>query len=321
MLSRVADSLYWMRRYIERADQIARVVGVNLDLAFDRAPADVVRLWGRLLTGLWSAPSWAQVNRETAPDGLSDLTNIDAVASCFAAARENARQVRQHITSEMWERVNGVHLTLNDPARRAEWATRPHGFFQTVREAAALFDAAVNDGLARDDAWHFLQLGLFLERAAGTARLLECQLRAMLPASEPDRMLDEHLEWICLLRACDALELYRVRHRTELHADHIVRFLIADPRSPRSICYAFDRIAATLAALAESVPNQAAIVIASTLPASVHSLDAGAVEPIAAVCAIEAECDRIHRAVYETYIDHQRVVAPVGNGEAAWISR
>ena len=59
MLSRVADSLYWMRRYIERADQIARVVGVNLDLAFDRAPADVVRLWGRLLTGLWSAPSWA----------------------------------------------------------------------------------------------------------------------------------------------------------------------------------------------------------------------------------------------------------------------
>jgi uncharacterized alpha-E superfamily protein len=320
MLSRVAGSLYWMRRYIERADQIARVVGVNLDLAFDRAPADVARLWGRLLSGLWSAPSWAQVNRESSPDALADLTNIDAVASCFAAARENARQVRQHITGEMWERVNGVHLALNDPERRAEWVKRPHGYFQTVREAAALFDAAVNDGLARDEAWHFLQLGLFLERAAGTARLLECQMREMLPPAEPDRTLDEQLEWICLLRACDALELYRCRCGTEIRPDRIVRFLIADPLSPRSIRYAFDRIAGTLAALAEAVPKQPAIVVASTLTA-LDSLKADGVEPVAAVCAIEAECDRIHRTVYETYIDHQRATAPVANGEAMWSTR
>ena len=196
VLSRVADSLYWMRRYIERADQIARVVGVNLDLAFDRAPADVARLWGRLLTALWSAPAWAQVDRGGTGEALTDLTNIDAVASCVAAARENARQVRQHISGEMWERVNGVHLTLNDPARRAAWAERPHGYFQTMREGAALFDAAVNAGLVRDDGWHFLQLGLFLERAGGTARLLECQLRGP-PGARPDRALDEQLEWIC----------------------------------------------------------------------------------------------------------------------------
>src|SRR5262245_22373102 len=130
MLSRVADSLYWMRRYVERADQIARVVGVNMDLAFDRAPLEVVQLWGRLLSGLWSAPAWAQVTRESPPDAFADLTNIDAVASCVGAARENARQIRQHITGEMWDRLNGVHLALNDPARRAEWSQRPHGFFQ-----------------------------------------------------------------------------------------------------------------------------------------------------------------------------------------------
>ena len=110
-----------MRRYIERADQIARVVEVNLDLAFDRAPLDVARLWGRLLSALWPAPAWAQVNRGEHGGALADLASVDAVASCVAAARENARQVREHISGEMWERVNGLHLTLNDPARRAAW--------------------------------------------------------------------------------------------------------------------------------------------------------------------------------------------------------
>ena len=101
----------------------------------------------------------------------------------------------------MWERVNGVHLALNDPARRVAWAERPHGYFQAVREGAALFDAAVNAGLARDEGWHFLQLGLFLERAAGTARLLACQMREATPATRSDDALDEQLEWICLLQS------------------------------------------------------------------------------------------------------------------------
>ena len=321
MLSRVADSLYWMRRYVERADQIARVVGVNMDLAFDRAPLEVVQLWGRLLSGLWSAPAWAQVSRESPHDAFADLTNIDAVASCVAAARENARQIRQHITGEMWDRLNGVHLALNDPVRRAEWSQRPHGFFQTVRESAALFDAAINDGLARDEAWHFLQLGQFLERSGATARLLECQLRATLPAHAPDRLLDEQLEWICLLRACDALELFRRRHRTGLCQDHIVRFLIADQCSPRSIRYGFDRITETLTALAEAVPAQPAVVAGPTLADAVRSLETRGGDVIEAVCAIQRECDRIHGLVHETYIDHQRAVAPVGTEGAAWTTR
>ncbi len=99
------------------------------------------------------------------------------MASCVAAARENARQVRQHISGDMWAELNSVHLALNDAGRRRAWSERPHQYFQTVREGAALFDAAVNAGLARDEGWHFLQLGLFLERAGATARLLACQMR------------------------------------------------------------------------------------------------------------------------------------------------
>ncbi len=318
MLSRVADNLYWMRRLIERADQMARVVEVNFDLAFDRSPADVARLWGRLLSALWAAPAWARVDGGDSDEALTDLMCIDAVASCFAAARENARQVRQHISGEMWEQVNRVHLALKDPARRAAWAERPHGYFQTVREGAALFDAALNAGLARDEGWLFLQLGLFLERAGGTARLLARQMREAWPAAGSDQGLDEQLEWICLLRACDALELYRLRSGAELRPDRIVRFLIADPLSPRSLRYALDQISRALAGLAAKVPNQPPIVLASGLMAAIDSAHSDGSDSVAVVSASEAECDRIHRTLYETYIDHRCWAAPVASQEAPW---
>ena len=129
-------------------------------------------------------PGRRSIGRRPA-SALADLASVDAVASCVAAARENARQVRQHISGEMWERVNGLHLALNDPARRAAWEERPHGYFQAVREGAALFDAAVSAGMVRDEGWHFLQLGLFLERAGGTARLVACQLRESAASGRP----------------------------------------------------------------------------------------------------------------------------------------
>jgi uncharacterized alpha-E superfamily protein len=313
VLSRVADNLYWMRRYVERADQIARVVGVNLDLAFDRAPGDVARLWGRLVSALWAAPAWAQTDRAPEGDALSDLTSIDAVASCVAAARENARQVRHYISGEMWQRVNGLHLALNDPARRASWAERPHEYFNTVRESIALFEAAVHTGLARDQAWIFVQLGLCLERAAGTARLLSRQMAEAPQATGSNGdALDQQLEWICLLKACDALDLYRRRCGAELQSERIVRCLIADPLSPRSLRYALDETASALAALAAAVPNQPPVLLPSPLMAAVDSVQAGSSDPNTVVSAIEAECDRIHRMVYDTYIHHRRPT------EASW---
>ncbi len=313
VLSRVADNMYWMRRYVERADQIARVVSVNLDLAFDRSPADVARLWGRLLSALWAAPAWARVDRAGSGEVLTDLTSIDAVASCVAAARENARQVRQHISGEMWAELNSVHLALNDAGRRRAWSDRPYQYFQTVREGAALFDAAVNAGLVRDDGWHFLQLGLFLERAGATARLLACQMREAQTATVSDHALDEHLEWICLLRACNALELYRRRCGAELLPDRIVRCLVADPLSPRSLRYALDEIARALSGLAAAVPHQPPISLSSTLTSALESAQSGSFDfdSIAMVSAIEVECDRIHRTVYDTYIDHHRPAASV----------
>ena len=317
MLSRIADNLYWMRRYMERADQIARVIGVNLELSFDQAPGDVARLWGRLLPALRGGPAWSRRDRADSGDALTDLASIDAASSCVAAARENARQIRQYISAEMWERINGVHLVLNDPVRRAAWAERPHGYFQAVREGAALFEAAVNAGLARDEGWHFVQLGVFLERAAGTARIVGCQLQDAPSLGGADDALDEQLEWICLLRACDAHELYCRRCGAELRPDDIVRFLIADPLSPRSVRYALDEIARALAALANAVPNQPSITLARSLTSAVVSAQSGNFDTHTVVSAVEAECDRIHGDLYETYIDHRRE-APVPPEAPLW---
>jgi uncharacterized alpha-E superfamily protein len=304
VLSRVADTLYWMRRYVDRADQIARVVDVNLELVFDRAPCDVTRLWGRLLSALRPAPAWAHVDRAPAGGPLADLANFGAAAACVSAARENARQVRQHISGEMWERLNGLHLALNDSAQCSAWEQRPHGYFQCVRDGAALFDAAVSAGMVRDEGWHFIQLGLFIERAGGTARLVACQLRDMQPSTSPDA-LDQQLEWICLLKACDALELYRRRHRAELEPNRIVRFLIEDSKTPCTMRYALDSIQGALAALARTVPDRPPIVVSPAVMRCVDHSQAGATDPIAAVEAIEAECDRLHRAVYGTYMDQR----------------
>ena len=113
MLSRVADSLYWMSRYLERAEHIARLVNVNLNLTLDRAPGDAARHWGRLLASLPAPPAWdAPTRPETLERVVVDLANREAIAACIGAARENARQVREEISSEMWEEINRLYLTV-----------------------------------------------------------------------------------------------------------------------------------------------------------------------------------------------------------------
>ena len=165
--------------------------------------------------------------------------------------------------------------------------------------------------MPRDEGWHFVQLGLFLERAAGTARLLTCQMREARPVSQSDDALDEQLEWICLLKACDALELYRRRCGATMQPDRIVHFLIADQLSPCSLRYALDEISRALTALAAAAPNERPVTLPTSLTSAVDSMGPGAPDPTAVVSAIETECHRVHSSVNQTYIDHRRPAAPM----------
>ena len=137
MLSRVADSLYWMSRYLERAEHIARVVNVNLNLTLDRAPADAARHWGRLLTSLPDPPPWAaRPPIDTAERATVDLANRESIAACVGAARENARQVREEISSEMWEEINRLYLAVRQAGPRSPTGPRGRTSSSPRRSAA-----------------------------------------------------------------------------------------------------------------------------------------------------------------------------------------
>jgi uncharacterized alpha-E superfamily protein len=163
--------------------------------------------------------------------------------------------------------------------------------------------------MGREEGWHFLQLGLFVERAGGTARLLACQLHAVHADARADT-LGAQLEWVSLLRACDALEAYRRRYRAELDPDHVLRFLLQDPRSPRTVRYALDEIGRALDGLAHLVPKRPPLSLSASLTEDIDGSLKGQPAQLAAVAAVEAACDRVHRMVYTAYIT-QEATTPV----------
>src|SRR6476659_4855436 len=137
MLSRVADSLYWMSRYLERAEHTARLVNVNLYLTLDRAPGDAARHWGRLLASLRMPPTMPESAPDPAAeatDKVLDLANRDSISASISAARENARQVREQISSEMWQQINRLFLAVRRDVPDPGWTGRTHDFLMSVIE-------------------------------------------------------------------------------------------------------------------------------------------------------------------------------------------
>ena len=179
MLSRVADSLFWMSRYLERAEHIARVVNVNLNLTLDRAPADAARHWGRLLASLPDPPPWAaRPSIDAAERATVDLANRESIAACVGAARENARQVREEISSEMWEEINRLFLDVqpaSPPMPNGRAGT--HEFLTATIGGVHQFQGVTDATMTHGEGWHFMELGRFLERTSATAALLEVQYR------------------------------------------------------------------------------------------------------------------------------------------------
>jgi uncharacterized alpha-E superfamily protein len=209
MLSRVADGLFWMARYLERAEHIARVVNVNLNLTFDRTPADAARLWGRLLASLPQPPRWSPPSvREHGEPFQVDLANRTSIAACVGVARENARQVREEISSEMWEELNRLFLTLQQKhPSESTWTASTHEFLSSTIAGVHLFQGVTDATMTHGEGWHFIVLGRYLERARATAALLEVQFRESATDAEPAGV-SEYVEWVGLLKSSCAFEPY-----------------------------------------------------------------------------------------------------------------
>ena len=310
MLSRVADSLYWMSRYLERAEHTARLVNVNLYLTLDRAPVDAARHWGRLLAGLRMPPSMpSDVDLAAHATGqVLDLANRDSIAASIAAARENARQVREQISSEMWQQINRLFLSVRRDAPDPGWTGRTHDFLMSVIEGVHLFQGITNATMTHGEGWHFIELGRYVERAGATAALLEVHYSDP-PGPATTGVGGEYVEWVGLLRSCCAFEAYCRRYTADLRSDRIAEFLILSAQFPRSVRYAARHIQASLQTIAQLTgrgPGRAERLAGRLLA----SLDYGQVDEIMSgnlleyLQSIVRQAGQIGAAVHQQYVSY-----------------
>lgn len=238
MLSRVANSVYWMSRMIERAENVARFIDVNYNLTLgDGSP--FVNQWEPLVftTGDYELfkKSYDTASRENVLKFLAfDRDNPNSIMSCVAAARENARTIRETITSPMWEHVNRFYLMLKNAVNDSSILYDPVSFCAEVRNASHTLVGTTYTTMSHGEAWHFLRLGRLLERADKISRIADVQYYLLLPKAEDIGTSLDVVRWSALLRSNSALEMYR-RMYGAIEPDKVAKFLILDRHFPRSI--------------------------------------------------------------------------------------
>jgi uncharacterized alpha-E superfamily protein len=239
MLSRVADAIYWMSRYVERAENVARFVDVNLHLALDFPEAG--EQWAPLVATTGDSEAFTKRFGEASRDNVLEFLTFDrespnSILSCLALARENARSVREIISSEMWEQVNNAFLMVMEASRSRMALEATHDFFTAVKQASQLFVGITYLTMSHSEAWHFGRLGRLLERGDKTSRILDVKYFLLLPHPTDVGTTLDALHWGALLRSASAFEMYRKRHGAITPAK-VVEFLMLDRRFPRTVRY------------------------------------------------------------------------------------
>lgn len=238
MLSRVAESIYWMSRYLERAENLARVLDVNSLLQLDRAN-HAVEQWEPMVMVTGDDTEFRErYGTPTRTNVLNflvfDTQSPNSILSCVAAARENARTVREILSSEVWEEINRFHLALRDPSARDRIDQHAHEFFEDIKRSSHLIVGTTNETMPHGEAWHFSRIGRFLERADKTSRILDVKYFLLLPSSEDVGRPADDLQWSALLRSTSAFEAYR-KVIGRVSATSVVGFLLLDREFPRSV--------------------------------------------------------------------------------------
>ena len=311
MLSRVADSLYWMSRYLERAEHTARLIDVDFQLRLDQSPEAGSGRWLRLLEALQAPrPEDGKIDATTLTHILTlDKTNPSSIISCVAAARENLRQVREQCSSEMWEQLNRLYLQVNSTISSEAWLLHSYVFFRAVQEGAHLFQGVTDSTMSHGEGWQYIQLGRYVERTDSVARLIGTHL-SRLPYS-PDQAVEseEYLEWVGLLKSCAAFEAYCKKYTAELRPLRVAEFLLLNLEFPHSVRFSVDMVHAALRAIAELTERKAEqpVRLAGRLRAT---LSFGQIDEIIAsganayVQSVRQQCGQAHNAIHQIYFDY-----------------
>ena len=264
MLSRVANSIYWMSRYLERAENVARFVAVNEHLMLDMGLKPSATQWMPLVTTTGDDADFSKRYKEASEKNVIhfltfDQKNPNSIISCIQFARENARTVREVISSEMWERLNELYhyVQKNSRKRRIDDLQL---FYTYIRTASHLFTGLCENTMSHGEGWHFARMGRMLERAEKTARLIDVKYFLLLPTLDYFDSPYDAVEWGAVLKSANAFEMYR-KHFHRVNYQEVAQFLIFDPDFPRSMKHSVDAAAqslkAIITALQVKVPAQA----------------------------------------------------------------
>ncbi len=244
MLSRVAHSLYWMARYIERAENIARLVDVNLQLLLDLHDLDEKKLaeyWLPIVQSTGDEEAFFKLHPHATGQAVTEFLvfqteNPNSIVQSICAARENARMVRDQLTLELWEELNRLYLLVRSPQAREIWRRSPGEFFQEIKAGSLHLIGIINATLVHDEGWWFIQTGQFLERADKTTRILDVRYQTLPARGVPTEVNQTTaLEWSAVLRSCSAWDAYRTIHGADIHPRLVAEFLLLNDDFPRSV--------------------------------------------------------------------------------------
>lgn len=257
MLSRVADSIYWLNRYVERVENIARFINANFNLILD-SHAGVAQQWEPVVLTTGDLALFQERYGQATAENVIQFLTFDSdypnsILSCLQAARENARSIREIISSEMWEHVNTFYFMVKDAAEK-QTLFEPQEFFTEVKLSSHLFAGVMDATMTHNEGWHFGQMGRFLERADKTARILDVKYFLLLPSVKDVGSTLDELQWMTLLRSVSAYEMYRKRQHRIIPTG-VAEFLILDREFPRSIRFCLMQAERSLHQITASPPN------------------------------------------------------------------
>src|SRR5471032_1088264 len=330
MLSRVADSLYWMSRYVERGENIARILDVNLQLMLDLpklGPTEQKTLWEPVLRSTGDNEDFFKHYKVTSSDNVIDFLtlhakNSNSIVNCITTARENARHVREQISLEMWEEINRTYLWMKSQTLKKIQRQGPYEFFTAVKNASHLFQGITDGTMTQGEDWDFIQVGKYLERADMTTRILDANDEIFIKRPATTSHTSGTLQWSAILRSCSSHDAYRKFYVAQVEPDKVVEFLILSEFFPRSIRFCAGAMDAALRRISgckeEHFTNQAEKLTGRL----VAELNYSALEDIKTVGMhqymddLQIKLNVIGAAIFQTYLFSPPLTDPEPEAEA-----
>ena len=322
MLARTAQGLYWMSRYLERSQHLCRLLRLQSQALIDRPVREINLGWSRIYGSVGRVPpagyiesfdsdSYALADSfALAGDATFERSNPESVWSCFALGRENARQMRWSISAEMWGCLNLAYLRIKDLNIEDIWRTSPESFYANLEEDIDKFNGVASNTMYRDEGWHFLRLGQFVERAQLQTSLLITQLELDESGENGDVNI---ADWMTLLRMYHAVEAYNRRFNVAVEPENVLDVLTTDGLLPVSLARTLDRAGLEISSIGTGPDARASDStrrLAGRLSSMIHYEWPDREDKKAMLERANELCRDLHRRLSDTYFEYSTEELP-----------